>query len=202
MSWWRADGTTCACDLTAGHLLSCPWSRNPAPSKEPPCQVCDERPAATGSTVCGQCWAPTPSAETATAVREWEITASALQRCRNDFAAERQRANEAEAREGTAKFALGLERARADFNLAQLTKANAALAGMAEQVERLEKALRQIAGTPAGQRGTAGHDEWFRMVNIAGDALKERRPNCYGEGCPWCLAHDSTRMVESSEPKK
>lgn len=23
--------------------------------------------------------------------------------------------------------------------------------------------------------------------------VKPRHPNCYGDGCPWCLAHDSMR---------
>lgn len=115
------------------------------------------------------------------------------------------RAEERAAIVATVKLALEMERQRADAmeaaakDMAQVRDwaalraeaAEAQLIAERQRAERLEAALREIAD---GSR-------WELAPDIAKSALgsictTERHPDCYDEGCPWCIAHDSIHMAE------
>lgn len=107
------------------------------------------------------------------------------------------------------KAQLAAERHRAE--VAEMTYREALILWTEEgratdaRIERLEAALREIQETtlPIPVEAGPAFELWFRVSGIAQDALAlnstrttERHPNCYGEGCPWCIAHDSIRMAE------
>lgn len=133
---------TCKCDITSGHLLSCPMA----------------------------------------SVTTFDVAAD-YYFLKAQLIAERQRADAAEKQ---CELHVGI--------------AQAQLREERNKAERLEAALREIERECKESRPNKFKHEDAdcigRIWRLAENAMAERHPNCYGEGCPWCIAHDSIHMAE------